>query len=492
MRLRVGTTKSSFMSLRTNVVALLGVLLSGATGTITFERTWYPGYLQVVEQTPDDGYILAFQSHDSALEQVGGLVKTDSLGNFEWWRQYHSPNHNGGSFRGVCATLDGGYVGAGDIGAPTVSDAWAVKTDSVGDSLWAYVHVGPGLDYFLSAAPAPDSGCVLVGKLSQGNECGLALLKLSRNGEREWFRVFRPPGTLTWGGTVRETNDSGFIANGVIEDDSSDIDDDYIVRTDSVGETLWTVRYRPEIPGYPGGWHGAGCVTADGGYAICGMAAMPDAHRSYVARFDSTGVNLWFRVLFDNGVLQDHMLKCVQATPDRGLVVVGSQLGGSPKGIVLVRLDSLGDTLWTRLFDAVYPELEDWGYWVINTHDGGFAACGTADQDRYAYLIKTDSLGLVYTAVSEHGPGQLRDDLLTAEPNPFRRIVNIRCGPGLAGTLSLNIFDAAGRVVRRLPSARDATWDGRDESGRLLPAGAYFIEARAGSERRVAQVLLAR
>jgi flagellar hook assembly protein FlgD len=46
--------------------------------------------------------------------------------------------------------------------------------------------------------------------------------------------------------------------------------------------------------------------------------------------------------------------------------------------------------------------------------------------------------------------------------------------------------------VRQLPAARSAVWDGRDRSGRRLPAGAYFIEARTGADRRVVQVLMAR
>jgi hypothetical protein len=76
-------------------------------------------------------------------------------------------------------------------------------------------------------------------------------------------------------------------------------------------------------------------------------------------------------------------------------------------------------------------------------------------------------------------------------PNPFRSLTQIRYG-GTDELPRLSIYDAAGQIVRRLPASRVATWDGRDEHGRRLPAGAYFIEARTLTERRLAKVLLAR
>jgi hypothetical protein len=80
------------------------------------------------------------------------------------------------------------------------------------------------------------------------------------------------------------------------------------------------------------------------------------------------------------------------------------------------------------------------------------------------------------------------------EPNPFdpavrgfTRIAFAVPGTGGAGTrATLRIFDPAGRVVRTLvdavvpPSEQIAQWDGRDASGRLVPAGVYFYRLDAG------------
>jgi hypothetical protein len=48
---------------------------------------------------------------------------------------------------------------------------------------------------------------------------------------------------------------------------------------------------------------------------------------------------------------------------------------------------------------------------------------------------------------------------------------------------SLAVFDAAGRRVRSFsgPFAVSPVWDGRDESGREVPAGIYLVRAETAT-----------
>lgn len=66
-----------------------------------------------------------------------------------------------------------------------------------------------------------------------------------------------------------------------------------------------------------------------------------------------------------------------------------------------------------------------------------------------------------------------------------------------AGQVALSIVDAAGRHVRDLSAGRQheagphtATWDGRDEGGRGVPAGLYFALLDADGARRTARIVL--
>jgi hypothetical protein len=64
---------------------------------------------------------------------------------------------------------------------------------------------------------------------------------------------------------------------------------------------------------------------------------------------------------------------------------------------------------------------------------------------------------------------------LTATPSPFGGSVALSRAGAALGTLT--IHDVGGRLVRRIRSgaASEVVWDGRDEEGRLLPGGVYFV-----------------
>jgi len=86
--------------------------------------------------------------------------------------------------------------------------------------------------------------------------------------------------------------------------------------------------------------------------------------------------------------------------------------------------------------------------------------------------------------------GVARLGLGPAAPNPFRAETRL----SLSGTPSLmRVLDASGRRVATLPitpSLTEVTWKGTDDRGRRVPAGVYFIEAVAGSDRVTRRVLV--
>jgi hypothetical protein len=96
---------------------------------------------------------------------------------------------------------------------------------------------------------------------------------------------------------------------------------------------------------------------------------------------------------------------------------------------------------------------------------------------------------------------------LTAFPNPFSRELKISSenrGTSSEGVNSggntLMIYDPTGRLVRSfyltphtsLLTTTGVLWDGRDNAGRRLPAGVYFIRLVAGSRTKTQPVILVR
>ena len=79
---------------------------------------------------------------------------------------------------------------------------------------------------------------------------------------------------------------------------------------------------------------------------------------------------------------------------------------------------------------------------------------------------------------------------LRAGPNPFRDATSIRYSIAVSGPVAVDVFDAAGRLVRRFDEGMRRSgsytipWNGRSAEGSSVPPGVYF--ARISSRGQVA------
>jgi hypothetical protein len=92
-------------------------------------------------------------------------------------------------------------------------------------------------------------------------------------------------------------------------------------------------------------------------------------------------------------------------------------------------------------------------------------------------------------------PGAALATALTAGPNPAHGAVSLRYFSPAAIYARIQIFDAAGRTIRRLEGPRwsegwqEVAWDGRDEDGRAVPAGTYLVRVVMPEETRTVKVV---
>jgi hypothetical protein len=113
--------------------------------------------------------------------------------------------------------------------------------------------------------------------------------------------------------------------------------------------------------------------------------------------------------------------------------------------------------------------------WAPRYHEAG----GTGDID----VVATPDVGAL-TA------------LMRVFPNPFPASAAIHFTLDESARVGLRVFDAAGRLVCVLRESdalaagpHAVVWDGRDETGRAVGSGVYFVEMRAGSGASVVKVL---
>jgi hypothetical protein len=108
--------------------------------------------------------------------------------------------------------------------------------------------------------------------------------------------------TKTWGGSfsdygnwVEQTSDGGYVITGLYEISPAPdrVNRVYLIKTDSLGDTLWTRSYGGE--GYWGLNNQGRCVqeTSDGGYVLIAEKGLPSL--PWLFRFNADGDTLWTR-----------------------------------------------------------------------------------------------------------------------------------------------------------------------------------------------------
>jgi hypothetical protein len=236
------------------------------------------------------------------------------------------------------------------------------------------------------------------------------------------------------------TNDGGYIISGSTESFGTGTVDIYLIKTDSVGDTLWTKTYGGDSSDYGSSIE----QTNDGGYIIAGStnsfgAGLNDV---YLIKTDANGDTLWTKTFGGN----DHDGgSSVCQTSDGGYIILGStfSFGAGEGDVYLIKTDANGDTIWTKTFGGNNP---DAGCSVEQTNDGGYIAAGYTYSfglgGSDVYLIKTDANGLV--GIDENTP--TKNNGISIYPNPTSGKINIMVPQNFGEIKMIEIYNCIGQL----------------------------------------------
>lgn len=329
-----------------------------------------------------------------------------------WTRTYGGMSHDEG--HDAKQISDGGYIIVGKTRSFGVgeTDVWIIRTNSNGDTLWTKTYGGISWEEGRSIQQTSDGGYIITGiTCSYGAGGGdVYLIKTDLNGNTFWTKTYGRDSS-DCGYAVQQTSDGGYIIVGVTQPVTGGWEDVYVIKTDSLGDSLWTKVYGG------GGTHRDGAYgvqqTSDGGYIIVGYTQSFSIGYAdvWLLKTNSLGDTIWARTY--GGVYYDEGRQ-VQQTSDGGYVIAGMTCSFGPgtphsNNVYVIKTDSLGDTLWTKIFGTAYA---DYAYSIQETSDKGYIIAGTAYQSGTSefdvYIIKTDSLG---NAVWTKMCGGLSDDM---------------------------------------------------------------------------------
>ena len=194
------------------------LLKTDANGDLEWERTFGRGWCEgrSVQQTRDGGYVVAAIPDENSVGAVW-LIKTDADGNATWTRTFGDvPVYCAGM--SVLQTDDGGYAACGTLlhGKHGANDALLVRTDSTGQALWMKSYGGERDDWANAVAETPDGGFIIAGNTASYSRFGdhdAWLIKTDADGDTLWTR------TYGWmhndmGYSVQLASDGGYVFAG--------------------------------------------------------------------------------------------------------------------------------------------------------------------------------------------------------------------------------------------------------------------------------------
>jgi hypothetical protein len=361
------------------------------------------GYIDPITDCSNSGYafpLLDFLGNGSMYCR-GHLFRTDTNGDTLWSRVLFTHPSSDSILvlmRTITESAASGFYIAGAIDYPSVTGfGYLIRTNALGDTLWTRTY--PSVNAFLDIAPYIDSGFSLSG-----------------------YRLgSQPDGNVT-------------------------------IRTDSLGNVLWT-----RFSGAQGGFNSAHVVTADS----C-IATLTEYRPN--SQFDDGYMELTKRGANGNTIWQKRSHFGDTYTYDLEVLSDGSYIcTGAWEGLAVVqKFTPQGDSLWSRYYEWFNSTHQL--YDIEPTSDGGFVATGRAWQGgsdphpglETIIVLKTDSLGCVvpgcqFVGLEENAMGL--QNTLVVYPNPstglFTLALTLPATVALAGDLTLQVFDAQGRLVER-------------------------------------------
>ena len=221
-------------------------------------------------RTVDGGYALFGNTNSfGAGGQDMWLVKTDANGGGLWSQTYGSDGYENG-YR-IAPMSDGGFVLCGSTDSLAVwgeQDAWLVRTDAFGDTLWTSAFGGQFGDFVFSAEQTPDGGVIAGGATVpfDGADPDYFVVKTDANGNGMWTRSFGGDGDDECL-QVRVLADGGYILSGATETAGTDYYQLWIIRLNADGDSLWSRVLRSDTNNVSY----CGTLTSDGGYVLGGL-----------------------------------------------------------------------------------------------------------------------------------------------------------------------------------------------------------------------------
>jgi hypothetical protein len=410
----------------------------------------------------------------------GIIAKFDAQGNHAWSRNFGGTNalvqvEAAGADPQGNLIVAGTFTGTIDFGGATltatsfVTNMFIVKFDPTGAHVWSQKRTG-GLIVITGLVADNDGNVIVAGYHGAAFDFGGG--SLASDPYNAFLAKYNAAGNHLWSKSLG---------------DSATFEYAFDVAADFAGNIVITGHFRDPFD------LGGGELTGNGGWDM------------YVAKFSPSGSHLWSQSFGDGSTQRGYTV----ATDNAGNVVLGGHsfgsidfgggpLVGDPIDFCVAMFDASGNHQWSQRLDVHnlgLPNDKPYSIAAAASATGGVAFVGTfkdavdcgggslAGNGGWDTFVAR--FGSLATAIPTHAAKDLR---LRAYPNPFNPQTTIHYSIPQSGAARLRLYDVSGRHIRTLferwtTAGEHATrWDGRDNAGRIVASGVYFVRLEsAGS-----------
>lgn len=461
---------------------MITALLSGIESSIGQSVTWQNvlGYtdnsiLHNTKQTSDGGFIAVGQNRINNYSKMY-IAKFNKFGDSLWVKYFDLMVQYYYSGDWIEETHDKGFIIAG-TGNGVNGDAYLVKTDSIGNVEWYKTFGGSNLDQGKCVKQIFDNGFILLlrtNSISGTND--IMLVRTDSIGNTIWTKIYGNNEYQEYGNEFQIDNNTGIIIVGLkrITNMPSNL---FLIKTNLFGDTLWTKTYSDYI-------QSAGYsldIGHNGNYIIGGTADTTDSNfpKSLVMKTDTSGNVIWKKTY---SLGKNEWCRSIRKTKN-GYVFCGmsdSTLQGYERATVRV-IDESGNVVYENFFrpGSDYTSFRS----VELTTDNGFILCGVADYGySLSYIVHTDSTCRIKPLNIENTNELVQIfELMQNFPNPFNPKSMINYELGIRNFVKLKVYDALGNEVATLVNEKKNAGSYSVEfDGSGFASGVYFYKLEAG------------
>lgn len=387
-------------------------------------------------------------------------------------------------------------------------DFYAQKIDGDGNLLWEsngiLITVRGSIFNIRHRVVTDGAGGALLARFGEGNQ-NTVVEQISADGELVW-----PPGGVPvhTGGAFEIDTDGqgGAVVAGVFFPGGGFVGEVRVQRISNNGELLWGEK--SVVLTQTADVRSLTDIVHDGnGAAIVTWSEEREGQRKrFLQRITDDGSQMWQ----SNGIPLIGGGSSLMNDGQGGVIIVRSELINDPVKTYrksLQKVDSSGIAQWGEAgITYQIRETKPGGYLsFVSDMRGGIILIWDEFNLQTSWDIvmqqvnRNGVVGEVVTSVQDlSGPGPEDYVLFQNYPNPFNPETQIRFVLRESGSVSLKIYDLSGREVVTLVNEvlplgeHKITWDGRDQSNKLVASGIYFYRLQINEFSAVRKMVFIR